>query len=50
MQLALLLLLLSPQEEAESGMPGLPEALPPPGCSSKKGLPFLECVRRTQQE
>ncbi|WIA21715.1 hypothetical protein OEZ85_000881 [Tetradesmus obliquus] len=38
------------QEEAESGMPGLPEALPPPGTASKKGLPFLECVRRTQQE
>lgn len=38
------------QEEAESGMPGLPLALPPPGFTSKKGATFLQSVPRTEQE
>lgn len=38
------------QGEAESGMKGLPEHLPPVGAVSKKGLPFMESVKRIEQE
>eukprot|EP00775_Hariotina_reticulata_P003791 gene3791-4049_t len=37
-------------EEAEAHMPGLPLCLPAPGTTSKKGIPFLESVRRIDQE
>eukprot|EP00878_Enallax_costatus_P006953 GHUV01007287.1.p1 GENE.GHUV01007287.1~~GHUV01007287.1.p1 ORF type:complete len:760 (+),score=222.01 GHUV01007287.1:879-3158(+) len=38
------------QEEAESGMTGLPERLPPVGAMSRKGVPFMESVKRVEQE
>jgi hypothetical protein len=38
------------QEEGEALMPGLPLRLPAPGTTSKKGVAFLESVRRIDQE